>query len=427
MTDRDDRTEVDLVVAHASELLTARTPSGRPAGADLDHLEVVRDGAVAVTDGRVTAVGTTEEVLRAHRAREVVDASGRLVTPGFVDSHVHLVHGGSRHTEHERRVRGLDPLSGPRGIAATIAHTAAASDDELRDRALADLDVMIAHGTTTAEAKTGYGGGADGELRLLEISASLDHPVTVVPTFLGAHAIPPERAADRDGFIDEIVAALPEARTHAAFVDVFCDPLGVTPEEAERVLAAAADLDLPRKVHADQHADVGATALAARYRATSADHADYASAEAIAAVADVGTVGVLLPGVAHHLAELTPALDGEVAKPHLPAQVRRLTDAGVTLALSTDYNPGTSPTRSQQTVLELALRLYRLPVAASWLMATLGGAHALGVADHRGSLEPGKVADLVIWQVPEHGMVAGGFGTNLVAQVFKDGVRTVHR
>ena len=416
---------VDLVVAHASELLTARAGPAGAAGAALDAPEVIADGAVAVRGGRVVAVGPSDEVLRACRPGELVDASGRLVTPGFVDSHVHLVHGGSRHDEHERKLRGLPPSPGPSGIAATIAHTAAASDDELRSRAIADLDVMLAHGTTTAEAKTGYGGGADGELRLLHISAGLDHDVTVVPTFLGAHAIPPERAGDRAAFIDEIVAALPGARAQAAFVDVFCDPVGVTPAEAERVLAAARDLGLARKAHADQHADVGATALAARYGATSVDHADYAAPDGIAALVDARAVAVLLPGVAHHLAELTPDRDGTVAKPHLPAQVRRLVEAGATLALSTDYNPGTSPTRSMQTVLELALRLFRLPVAAAWQMATINGAHALGVAGERGSLEPGKAADLIVWDVAHAGMVANRVGTNLVGRVYKDGRQVV--
>ena len=409
------------VLAHASELVTARTDPAGARGRALEELEIVADGAVAVTGGEVLEVGPTPDVLARHPAADVVDVEGRLVTPGFVDSHVHLVHGGSRQDEYERKIRGLPPASGPVGIAATVAHTAEASDEQLQQRALADLDVMLSHGTTTTEAKTGYGGGAAGELRLARLTAGLRHPVTVVPTFLGAHAIPPERAEDPAGFVDEIIAALPLAREHAAFADVFCDPLGVDPRSAERLLRAARAEGFALKAHADQTADVGATALAARLGATSIDHVDYASPEAIDALAAAGSVAVLLPGVAHHLGELTADLTGHVAKPHLPAQAAALVAAGAVVALSTDYNPGTSPTRSMATVLELAVRLLRLPAAATWHMATINGAHALGVAGTRGSLEAGKAADLVIWEAPDHRLVTNRFGTNLVRAVYKDG------
>lgn len=175
--------EPDTLVVHASELVTARTDPGGAVGDDLGRLEVVEDGAVAIAGGRIVDVGATRELAARHpRVGEVVDAGGRLVTPGFVGCHVHLVHGGSRHAEYDRKIRGLaQPVGARTGIAATVAHTAAASDQELRERARADLDTMLAHGTTTTEAKTGYGGGADGELRLLELTAALDHPVTVAP------------------------------------------------------------------------------------------------------------------------------------------------------------------------------------------------------------------------------------------------------
>lgn len=424
-TDRSAPTlgEPDTLVVHASELVTARTDPGGATGDDAARLEIIEDGAVAIAGDRIVDVGATRELGARHpQVGEVVDAGGRLVTPGFVDCHVHLVHGGSRHAEYDRKIRGLTQPAGARtGIAATVAHTAATSDQELREGARADLDTMLAHGTTTTEAKTGYGGRADAELRLLELAAALDHPVTVVPTFLGAHAVPPERADDRDAFVDEVIAALPAARRRADVFDVFIDPLGFTPAEAERLLAAAVDAGFRLKVHADQTGDVGGTALAARYGATSIDHVDFASADAIAALAQAGSVAVMLPGVAHHLGELTPDLAGAVAKPHLPAQAHRLVAAGARLALSTDYNPGTSPTRSMQTVLELAVRLLRLPADAAWHMATINAAHALGLAHDVGSLEVGKAADLVIWAVPRRGMVTTQFGTNLVDRVIKGG------
>lgn len=413
----------DTLVLHAGELVTARTALSGAVGGDLEQLEIIADGAVAIEDGRIVDVGPTPELRARHgRAGEVLDAEGRLVTPGFVDCHVHLVHGGSRHLEYDRKIRGLAAPPGLRtGIPATVADTTAATDQALRARAIADLDTMLAHGTTTTEAKTGYGGGARGELRLLQLSASLSHPVSVVPTFLGAHALPPERVDDRDAFVDEVIAALPAARRHAEFADVFIDPLGFAPGESERLLAAAAGAGFRLKVHADQTADVGGTALAARYGATSVDHLDFASPEAVAALVQAGSVGVLLPGVAHHLGELTPDGDGKVAKPHLPVHVQRLVAAGARLALSTDYNPGTSPTRSMQAVLQLAVRLFRLPATAAWHMATINAAHALGLGHEVGSIDVGKAADLVIWDVDHHGLVTTRFGTNLVDRVIKDG------
>jgi len=421
-------TPVDTLLIHAGELLTARGGSHGVRAAGLEDPELISDGAVALRGGRIAAVGDTTTLLADCAPAETVDVEGRLVTPGFVDSHVHLLHGGSRHAEYDRRIRGLPPSADqPAGIAATMAHTAATSDADLLARARGDLDVMLAHGTTTTEAKTGYGDGIAEELRLLALSSALDHPVTVVPTFLGAHALPPSHAEDREGFLDAVVAAVPEVVGQAAFVDVFCDPLGFTPAECERVLAAAQQAGLARKVHADQTADVGATSLAARYGATSIDHVDFADEDAIAALAQAGSVAVLLPGVAHHLGELTPDRSGTVAKPHLPAQAERLIDSGATVALSTDFNPGTSPTPSMQAVLELAVRLLRLSAPAAWHMATINGAHALGVADTRGSLEPGKAADVVVWDVASHQQVTHRFGTNLVHTVYADGAPVVGR
>lgn len=415
-------TTVDRLLVHAGELLTARAGPRGAVGAALEDPEVIPDGALALAGGRIVDVGDSATLLARCDATVVQDVEGRLVTPGFVDSHVHLVHGGARHAEYDRRIRGLPPPSGaPAGIAATMAQTAATDDAALLARAHRDLDVMLAHGTTTTEAKTGYGDGLDEEWRLLRLTGALSHPVTVVPTFLPAHALPPSQAHDRRGFLDQVVGAVPEAVGRAAFVDVFCDPLGFTVEECERVLAAAQRAGLPRKVHADQTADVGATALAARRGATSIDHVDHADAAAIEALAAAGSVAVLLPGVAHHLGELTPDRAGHVAKPHLPAQAQRLIDAGATVALSTDFNPGTSPTPSMQTVLELAVRLFRVSAAAAWQMATINGAHALGVAARCGSLEPGKAADLVVWDVASHQQVTNRFGTNQVRSVLVGG------
>jgi imidazolonepropionase len=418
---------IDLLIAHASEVVTCRTDPEGAAGDALERLEIVRDGAVAVDEGRIVEVGPARVVARRHRARRVVRADGRLVSPGFVDAHSHLVFGGSRHVEYESLVTG-EAAPGRRlegGIRYTVSRTRAASTAALRAQALADLDAMLCHGTTTVEAKTGYGLDRESELRLLRVIHELRHPVEVVPTYLGAHVLPEEYAGRREAYVQLVIETLPEARRRAEYCDVCCDPIGFTVAECERIGEAAAKLGLRLKVHADQTGPIQGAELAARLGAASADHLDYVSAAGIRALARSGTVGVLLPGATFHMMEMTPKVNGRrlvpAAKPFWPLLVRRMVRGGMRLALSADYNPGTSPTPSMQTVMQLAARLYRLSYAEIWHMATINGAHALDRGGDRGSIEAGKRADLLIWRVPEHGMVINRFGVNLVDSVIKDG------
>lgn len=418
---------IDLLVTNAGELVTCRAGPDGAVGAGLDRLEVIPNGGVAIDGGRIVEVGPAEELAARHDARLVLDAGGMLVSPGLVDPHSHLLFGGSRHHEYETLVTGQpDPgkkLGG--GIRYTVSMTRQASEEQLRAQALADLDVMLSHGTTTLEAKSGYGLERETELRVLRVMRDLRHPIEVVPTFLGAHVVPDEYRDRRDAYVDRVVEWLPDVQPYAEYCDVFCDPVGFTLAESERILTAAAALGFRLRLHVDQTGPIGGAELAARLGASSADHLDYVSEAGIAALAESGTVGVLLPGVTLHMLEMTPKVeDGQLvpaAKPFMPQVVRRLVKGGVRLALSTDYNPGSSPTRSMQMVMQLAARLYRLSYAQIWHMSTLNAAHALDRGEDRGSLEPGKRADLLIWRVPEHGMVVNRFGTNLVATVVKDG------
>jgi imidazolonepropionase len=419
---------IDLLVTNAHELVTCRTDARGAVGPALRQLDVISDGAVAIDKGRIVAVGPTRALRRRHRARRTLDARGRLVTPGLVDCHSHMVFAGSRHVEYEQLVTG-EAVPGKRlegGIRYTVARTRAASASTLGARARRDLDLMLAHGTTTVEIKSGYGLDRDTELRMLRVIRGLrTHPIDVVPTYLGAHVLPAEYADRREAYVNLVIDTLPAARRWAEYCDVWCDTIAFTADESERICRAALARGYRLRLHADQVGDAGGATLAARLGASSADHLDHVSAEGIEALARSGVVGVLLPSVTYHMMEMTPKLDGgrlvPAAKAFWPQLVRRMIDAGMRLALSADYNPGTSPTPSMQSVMQLAARLYRLGYAQIWHMATINAAHALDRGTDRGSLEAGKRADLVMWQVPAHGMVINRFGVNLVNTVVKDG------
>ncbi len=419
------RDEVDLLVVQASELVTCRTGPKGAVGGDLEDLEVIWDGAVAVDGGRIVEVGTSAEMSRRYQAREVLDAEGRVVSPGLVDPHSHLVHGGSRHEEYQGMVTGRAGGKPGGGIHYTVSITRRTGSGKLRSGALRDLEIMLCHGTTTLEAKSGYGLDRETELRLLTVLAGLRHPVEVVPTYLAAHVAPLEEELSRAGYVGLVMEVLEEARHFAEYCDVFCDPVGFSQEECLRIATRAKELGLGLRVHADQTGWAGGAELAARLGATSADHLDHVSEEGIRALAQSGTVGVLLPGANFHLMELTPGLEGGHSVPppkaFLLERVQRMIEAGVRLALSTDYNPGSSPTPSMQMVMQLAARLYRLSYAAIWHMSTINAAHALGRGGDRGSLEPGKRADILIWTVPEHGLAINRFGVNQVSMVLKNG------
>lgn len=420
---------VDLLVIHAAELLTARTPGSLPArGAQLDVLDVIADGAVAIRDGRIVAVGTTSELIATYTAAHVEDASGRLVSPGFVDPHTHLLYGGTRHGDWEGKVLEEPSLGIGGGILSTITGTRAASDADLLADGRAVLDDLLVHGTTTVEVKSGYGLERSEEVRLVRLADELDHPARIVSTYLGAHMVPDEYRTDRAGYVDEVIATLPEIAPLVDSVDVACDPISFTATESRQIAEAARALDLPLRFHADQTGDAGGTALAVEFEALSVDHLDEVSDAGLAALAVSNTVGVVFPTANAHLLDMTSSLlpGGRPAK-DLAAWAKRVRDSGAALALSTDFNPGTSPCSSMQLVLQLAARLYRWSYAQVWHMATINAASALGLASEIGSLDVGKRADFVMWEVPNHGAVVHRLGSNLVHRVYRDGVLIAER
>ena len=410
----------DLLVEHAAELLTlAGAHSGPRTGAALCDVGLVTDGAVAVLEGQVVAVGSTAQV-RASVVlapdATVVDAHGCVVLPGFVDPHTHLVFAGSRADEFEMRLRGatyLDIAASGGGILRTVAATRAADEEALVRLGLARLDRMLRLGTTTAEVKSGYGLSLADELKQLRAihRASAAHEIDLVATVLAAHAVPPEFAGDPDGYVtlvtQEILPAVAEEDL-AEFCDAFCDVGAFTLPQGRRVLEAGAELGLIPKLHADEFSDLGGARLAAELGAVSADHLLRASEAGLAALAEAGTVAVLLPGTAFYL--------------NLPyANARRMIEMGVPVALATDYNPGSSPTWSMPAIISLACIAMKMSPAEAIAAATINAAWAIGMAEEVGSLEPGKAADMTVFDAPDYREIAMPFGSSLVRHVIKRG------
>ncbi len=384
-----------------------------------DLLGVVSDAAVVVQGGNVEWVGPEEDLPARFRGLRKVDAGGRAVLPGFVDAHTHCVFAGDRADEFARRLRGEsyeEILAAGGGIMSTVAATRGATGMELFNAATARLDRMLQGGTTTVEIKSGYGLDIATERRTLEVIRALDerHPVDTVPTFLGAHVVPPEFRDDRDGYVELIeVGMLPVCAPLARYCDVFCDDGAFTVDEARRVLEAGRRYGLKPRLHVEQLGHSGGAALAAEVGAVSADHLDHVTEEEAIRLRDAGTIAVLLPAVA--LSMRTPQPPG-----------RMLWDLGVPVAIATDCNPGTSYTESMSLVVALAaLEMGLTPEEAIW-SATRGGALALELPD-RGWVVPGAPADLVVLDAPSSVHIPYRPGTNLVGAVLKRGAFVVDR
>lgn len=413
-----------LIVENASEVLTMEGPraAGPRRRGDLREVGRIPDGAVAIAGDRILWVGPRRDLGLVPMAETVerIDAGGGTVCPGFVDCHTHLVFAGSRHDEFERRLAGesyTEIAARGGGIKASLRAVREASEDELVRLARARLDRVLAHGTTTLEAKSGYGLRTDAELKQVRAldRAGKDHAVETVSTFLGAHEFPPEYAQDREAYvrllIDGMIPAV-AALGLCRYADVFCEQGVYTPDQARRVLVAARDAGMKPRLHADEFAPSGAAELAAELGAASADHLSAISDAGVRALADSPTVGVLLPGTT-----FSCRIPG--------ANARRLIDAGVAVALATDLNPGSCGVEAMPVVIGLAcLHLGMLPSEA-FVAATINAAWALERADRVGSIAPGKQADLLILDVPDYRAVPQRFGTNPVRTVVKRGLRAV--
>lgn len=378
-------------------------------------LGTVDHGLVAASDGRILYAGDAASAPR-FEATATIDCDGRWITPGLIDCHTHLVHGGDRAAEFELRLAGASYEEIARaggGILSTMKASRAASEEDLIRSALPRLDALLAEGVTTIEVKSGYGLALDPERRMLRAARQLGdrRPVRVVKTFLGAHALPPEFAGDPEGYIalvaDEMIPAIAEEGLANA-VDAFCEKIGFSIEQTRRIFEAATAYHLPVKLHAEQLSSLGGARLAAQYRALSADHLEYLDAAGAAAMAKAGTVATLLPGAFYFVREtkLPPI-----------AELRR---ANVPIALATDCNPGTSPLTSLLLVLNMGATLFRLTVEECLLGVTRHAAAALGLSEEIGTLEQGKSCDLALWDIERPAELVYRMGFNpLHARVWR--------
>jgi imidazolonepropionase len=411
-----------MLLHSASQLLTIAGSPQR--GRELGRLGIIPDGAALIRSEKIVAVGTTSELRQAYPQEETLDATGLLVMPGFVDPHTHLLWVGDRAAEFEQRLQGktyLEILAAGGGILSTVSLTRQASIQTMLDETRPRLHDMLTYGTTTAEAKTGYGLQTETELRMLQALLLLDAegPLEIAPTFLGAHTIPPEFKDNPNGYTSLLCSEMLPAvqqwwHEHLParplpFVDVFCETGAFSLAQSRRILETAKLLGFPLKIHADEFDNLGGASLAAELGAVSADHLVKSSPDDITALAHSATVAVALPCTPFGLAESS----------YTPAQA--ILEAGGLLALATDLNPGTAWGGNMQFAISLACRYMRLTPAQAIVAATLNAAAAIHREDLVGSLEPGKQADLLILNVPEYRHLGYRFGTNLVHTIIKRG------
>ena len=411
----------DLLIRNTSEVVTLQGPVPR-VGPELDRAHTIQKGAVAITDGRIVEVGRESDLIGRYEPGETLDAAGGTLLPGFVDAHTHPVFGATREAEFDLRLRGRsyqEITAAGGGIFSSVRSLRETEDEELTRLVRGRLDRFIAAGTTTIEAKSGYGLNREDELRSLELLRRLatEHPLEIETTFLGAHQMPEEYAERRDEYISFLIdELLPEVRRRelASACDIFCDQGAYTIDESRRLLEAARQQGFSLRVHADELKGLGAAELAASLGAHSADHLCKISDAGIEALRAAGTTAVLLPGTVLSL--------GAKALP--PA--RKLIERGVTVAIATDFNPGTSYVIPMPIVIAIACTLLRMTVAEALSAATINAAHSLRIADRVGSIEPGKQADLVLLDRPSYLFMAYELGDNSVSAVLKRG-RLVYR
>ena len=426
------RARPGLLIEHAASIATLAGGIRRGASQGNASVIVGHDLAVAAWDGRLLSAGSGADVLRGLEAEgrsldgfDRFDAAGGLVTPGLIDAHTHLVFAATREAEWQLRARGagyLEILAAGGGILSTVAATRAASNDELAAGARRRLEEMLANGTTTAEAKSGYGLDVETELRLLEVIGRLDRegPIRLVPTFLGAHAVPAEfrdRSYATDAYVASVIGEqIPAVAEQgiARFADVFCEAGVFDPDQTRRILDAARAAGMALRIHADELAPSGGAELAAETGCLSADHLATPSDEGIAAMARAADAGHPV------VATLLPATSWFLGKHHF-APARRFIDAGIPVALATDQNPGTSPTVGLPLVMSLACLELGMTAAEALAGVTINAAHALGLGAEIGSIEPGKEADLVVWDVPALEQIPYWLGSNRVRAVAKRG------
>ena len=414
--------KADLYIRHIGQLATCRPPDGKLplTGSRLNQLEIIENGAIACLAGEIILVGTTAEVDRqinlVNRA-VVIDADDKVVTPGLIDPHTHPVFARTREDEFEMRNMGksyMEIAEAGGGIRNSTRALRETSKDALYDNSRKYLDLFLQYGTTTIEAKSGYGLTTEDEIKQLEVIQMLseNHALDLIPTFLGAHEIPDEYRDDKNAYVELIInemIPMVAERNLAVFSDVFCEKGVFELEESEKIQMAAKEHGLGLKFHADEIVNLGGAQLAAKLGAVSADHLVYISDEGIAAMAEAGTMAVMLPGTSFYLD----------LRDYAPA--RRMIEAGVPLALSTDFNPGSSVTVSLQMIMTLAGNKLKMTTNEIINAVTINSACALKQEKNIGSIEPGKKADIVIWNAANIKQLPYFYAINQVEKTIKNG------
>jgi imidazolonepropionase len=407
-----------FAVVNCSQLVTMAGVNRPRVGAELRELAIVQDGAMLIRGGRIEAVGSRSEI-EGLSDGQVIDAGGRVVTPGFVDAHTHLVFAGNRADEFEMRCSGITYQEIARqggGIRSTVRRTRAASEDELLDVARKHACWFLRGGTTTIEAKSGYGLSVEAEMKILRVVRQTGEstPLRCVPTFLGAHEVPDEFVGRTDAYVELVIdEMLPLVASHrlAGYCDVFCEPHIFDQQAAGRILLAARRLGFGLRMHADQFSCSGGAMVAASLGAATADHLEHTDAVSIAALAKANVQPVLLPGSVY-----------SIGSRHYPP-ARAMIDAGLAVVVATDFNPGSSPIASMPVVLSLACTQMKMTPAEGLTAATFNAAWSLNLASEVGSLEPGKTADFVVHEASDYREIPYFLGTQRPAMVFAQGER----
>lgn len=417
--------DADLIVTKIGRLVTCAS-RGPKRGEAMLNVGIIENGAVAVLDEKIVGVGTATEIATSFSAPKTIDAEGRVVCPGFIDPHTHIVFAGDRLNEFELKIKGaeyLDILAAGGGIISTVRSTRSASIEDLVSQGLKRLDKMLACGTTTCEIKTGYGLDTETELKMLAVIEMLDdvHAIDIVPTFLAAHTIAPEYKEQPNEYVELICSEmLPlawkwfeqshfQAKGTPFFCDVFTEKNAFDLDRSRRIFEAARSLGFGIKAHVDQFTNLGGSNLAIELEASSVDHLDAISDEEIERLAKSDTVGIVIPTENFNAGKTQFA----------PA--RKLIDAGCAVAISTDYNPGSAPCPSMPMAMAISCRYQKLLPAEALNASTINAAFAIGLGDSRGSIEVGKMADLLILNTKDHRHLAYEFGFSDVSQVIKAG------
>ncbi|WP_217629895.1 imidazolonepropionase [Sediminibacillus halophilus] len=390
-------------------------------GQNMSKLDVLEDGAVAIKDGKIIAIGKTHD-LKHFEAKEKIYCQGKLVTPGLVEPHTHLVFGGSREHEMALKQQGvpyLDILKQGGGILSTVQSTRETPEEELLEKARFHLNRMMSYGITTMEAKSGYGLDYETEMKQMRVAKQLqeEHKLDVVLTFLGAHAIPEDYKDAPDMFLNEMIAMLPDIKEKklAEFVDIFCETGVFSVEQSREYLQKAKESGFEVKIHADEIDPLGGAEMAAEVGAISADHLVGTSDKGIQMLAENNVIATLLPGTSFYLGK----------EKH--ARARDMIEAGVSVALSTDFNPGSSVTENLQFIMNLAALNLKMTPEEIWHAVTVNAAHAIGRGDQAGTIAVGRVADIVIWDASNYLYIPYHYGVNHVNTVLKNGEKVFER